>query len=80
MFDLKIKTTKIMTKEKIIETIKIEMVKKDINQSRLHELTGISKPTISKIFHDKNWSTKTMVPILEELGLELDLIDTDESE
>ncbi len=60
-----------MKNEHIREQIKAEMDKRDWSQSKLAELSGVSRQRISQIINTKgyNWSHKTIVRVLEALEL-----------
>ena len=53
----------------IIEEIVLAMHSKGMTQQQLSELTGISRMTISRILHNKNWNRDLMIRILEVLDL-----------
>ena len=56
--------------EEIIIKIAGAMRIKNINQNELSKLTGISRPTLSKIIKSGNGKKAQLITIFNELGLE----------
>jgi DNA-binding Xre family transcriptional regulator len=51
--------------------IKVAMVKKDINGDKLAELSGLSRPTVSRIVNGKQVLPTNLEAVLKVLGLKM---------